>query len=184
LPDKSQYRRYKIKSFVGNDDFRAMEEVVGRRYRRLADEGKPFPDLIVIDGGAGQVTAALRAFLAAELEPPTLIGLAKKEETIIFSDGREPLKLPGHHAGRLLLQRIRDEAHRFANTFNAELRRKRMRESVLFQFEGLGEKKRTALMRHFGSLEKLKGADATAMQEVEGIGPKLANRLVAWLERI
>ena len=92
-PDRQNYRRYKIKSFVGNDDFRAMEEVVGRRYRRLHEEGRPFPELIVIDGGAGQVNAALKAFLEQGLEPPALIGLAKKKETIIFSDGRPPLNI-------------------------------------------------------------------------------------------
>ncbi|MEI6861708.1 MAG: UvrB/UvrC motif-containing protein, partial [Verrucomicrobiota bacterium] len=81
-PDKDQYRRFQIKSFVGNNDFRAMEEVVGRRYRRLAEERKPFPDLIVLDGGRGQVGAALKAFFALDLNPPPLIGLAKKEETV------------------------------------------------------------------------------------------------------
>src|SRR5690554_1391834 len=99
-----------------------MEEGVARRYKRLYDEGRPFPDLVVIDGGKGQVTAALRAFLGEELEPPELIGLAKRQETIIFSDGRPPLNLPYHHEGLRLLQRIRDEAHRFANSYNADLR--------------------------------------------------------------
>ena len=103
-----------------------MEEVVGRRYRRLSDEGKAFPDLNVIDGGAGQVTAALRAFLSQGLEPPELIGLAKKNETIIFSDGRDPLNLERNDPALRLLQHIRDEAHHFANTFNAELRSKRL----------------------------------------------------------
>ena len=111
-PDKDQYRRFQIKSFVGNDDFRAMEEVVGRRYRRLAEERKPFPDLVVIDGGRGQVGAALKAFFALDLNPPPLIGLAKKEETIIFPDARTPLNLPAAHAGLRLLQRLRDEADR------------------------------------------------------------------------
>ena len=87
-PDKDNYRRFQIKSFIGNDDFRAMEEVVGRRYRRLAEENKPFPDLVVIDGGRGQIGAALKAFVALDLTPPPLIGLAKKHETIIFPDER------------------------------------------------------------------------------------------------
>jgi excinuclease ABC subunit C len=182
-PDRKQYRRYQIKSFVGNDDFRAMCEVVGRRYSRLAREGKPFPDLIVIDGGAGQVGAALRAFLENELEPPHLIGLAKKRETIIFSDGRDPLELPDHHKGRLLLQHIRDEAHRHANTYNAELRRRKLRESILDDFPGMGARKRQALMARFGSLERLRKASMEELQEVEGIGPKLAAGLVEFLRK-
>ncbi|MEM1222161.1 MAG: excinuclease ABC subunit UvrC [Verrucomicrobiota bacterium] len=180
-PDNRNYRRYKIKSFVGNDDFRAMEEVVGRRYRRLHDEKKPFPDLIVIDGGAGQVTAALKAFLSQGLEPPALIGLAKKKETIIFSDGRDPLNLSHHDPALKLLQQIRDEAHRFANSFNAELRSKRLRESILEDFRGLGPAKRAALLKHFNGLEKLKAASAEQITEVEGIGPKTAERLVEFL---
>jgi excinuclease ABC subunit C len=181
-PDKAQYRRFRIKSFVGNDDFRAMEEVVGRRYRRLAEESRAFPDLVVIDGGAGQVGAALKAFLGQDLEPPALVGLAKKRETIVFSDGREPLNLPLNHAGLQLLQRLRDEAHRFANTFNAELRSKRIRESVLDGFEGLGAVRRKALLEHFGSIDRVREASVDALQDVDGIGPKLATDLRAWLD--
>jgi excinuclease ABC subunit C len=176
-PDKDNYRRFKIKSFVGNDDFRAMEEVVGRRYRRLADEGRAFPDLVVIDGGAGQVGAALKAFVALDLKPPPLIGLAKKRETIIFSDGRSPLNLPLAHSGLQLLQRLRDEAHRFANSFNADLRSKRIRESVLDDFPGLGAVRKRALLEHFGSMEKLRKASADDLQSVDGIGPKLSAEL-------
>ena len=182
-PDRRNYRRYQIKSFIGNDDFRAMCEVVGRRYARLQREGKPFPDLIVIDGGAGQVGAALRAFLENELEPPQLIGLAKKRETIIFSDGREPLNLPGNHRGRLLLQFIRDEAHRHANTYNAELRRRKLRETILDDFSGLGPSKRKALLDHFGSLERMRQATMEELRAVEGIGPKLARGLREFLDQ-
>lgn len=181
-PDKAQYRRYQIQSFVGNDDFRAMEEVVARRYRRLFEEARPFPDLIVIDGGRGQVSAALKAFLGQSLEPPPLIGLAKKEETVIFDDAREPLQLPGNHRGRLLLQRLRDEAHRFANTYNAQLRSRRMRETVLNDFEGLGPVRRKALLGHFKTLEKLRSASPEALQAVDGIGPKLATQLHSFLQ--
>ncbi|HKJ89976.1 MAG TPA: UvrB/UvrC motif-containing protein, partial [Oceanipulchritudo sp.] len=183
-PDRRQYRRYQIRTFVGNDDFRAMCEVVGRRYVRLKREGRPFPDLIVIDGGAGQVTAALRAFLENEIEPPELIGLAKKRETIIFSDGRPPLNLPDHHKGRLLLQHIRDEAHRHANSYNAELRRRKLRESVLDDFPGLGPRKRAALMGRFLSLENLRKATVSELEAVDGIGPKLAQRLRAFLDTL
>ncbi|MGZ0708377.1 excinuclease ABC subunit UvrC [Coraliomargarita sp. W4R53] len=180
-PDRKNYRRFKIKSFVGNDDFRAMEEVVGRRYRRLHEEGKAFPDLIVIDGGAGQVTAALKAFLSQGLEPPELIGLAKRNETVIFSDGREPLNLPHHDPALRLLQHIRDEAHHFANSFNAELRSKRLRESILDDFKGLGTKRQQQLLQHFGSIEKLRKASVEQLTQVEGIGPLTAQRLHQFL---
>lgn len=180
-PSRPDYRRYQIKSFVGNDDYRAMCEVVSRRYRRLQRENRPFPDLIVIDGGAGQVGAALRAFLENGLEAPPLIGLAKKRETVCFCDGRPPLNLPSSHPGRLLLQRIRDEAHRHANTYNAELRRQRLRESILNDCPGLGPRKRQALLAHFGSLERLKKAGLEDLLQVPGIGPKLARSVRDYL---
>jgi excinuclease ABC subunit C len=181
-PDKAQYRRFKIKSFMGNDDFRAMEEVVGRRYRRLRDEGKALPDLIVIDGGQGQIAAALKAFYAIDVDPPAMIGLAKKNETIIFADERPPLNLGLRHPGLQLLQRLRDEAHRFANTFNADLRSRKIRESILEDFPGLGPVRRTALLDHFGSIEKMRAASVTALSEVPGIGPKLAIELQRFLK--
>jgi excinuclease ABC subunit C len=180
-PERKSYRRFKIKSFVGNDDFRAMEEVVGRRYRRLHEEGKAFPDLIVIDGGAGQVTSALKAFLSQGLEPPELIGLAKRNETVIYSDGREPLNLAHHDPALRLLQHIRDEAHHFANSFNAELRSKRLKESILDDFKGLGTKRKQQLLQHFGSIEKLRNAKVDQLTQVEGIGTMTAERLVDFL---
>jgi len=181
LPDKNHYRRFQIKSFVGNDDFRAMEEVVGRRYRRLHEEQQPFPDLVVIDGGLGQIGAALKAFIAIGVEPPAMIGLAKKMETIIFSDERPPLNLSLTHPGLQLLQRLRDEAHRFANTYSADLRSKKIRESILDDFPGLGEVRRTALMKHFGDIDRLRAATEKKIAEVEGFGPKLAAELHAFL---
>jgi excinuclease ABC subunit C len=180
-PDRGQYRRYQIKSFVGNDDFRAMTEVVGRRYRRLAAEKKQLPDLVVIDGGQGQVGAALKAFAALSLPPPPLIGLAKERETIIFPDDRPPLNLPLNHPGLQLLQRIRDEAHRFANTYNADLRSKKIRESILDDFAGLGPVRRLTLLEHFGSIDRLRAASAAEIQDVPGFGPKLARELKEFL---
>ena len=180
-PDKDRYRRFQIKSFVGNDDFRAMTEVVGRRYRRLAGEKKPFPDLVVIDGGRGQVGAALKAFAALDLTPPPLIGLAKERETIVFPDERPPLELPPSHPGLQLLQRLRDEAHRFANTYNADLRSKEIRESILDDFSGLGPVRRAALLEHFGSIDRLRTASAAEIQDVPGFGPRLAAELREFL---
>lgn len=183
-PDKNNYRRFRIKSFMGNDDFRAMEEVVGRRYRRLAEEGRPFPDLVVIDGGRGQIGAALKAFVALGLTPPALIGLAKQHETIIFPDERPPLNLPISHPGLNLLQRMRDEAHRFANTYNADLRSKKIRESVLDDMPGLGTKRRAALISHFGSMDRLRAASPEEIAEVDGLGPRFAAELHDFLHRI
>jgi len=182
-PDNSQYRRFRIKGFVGNDDFRSMEEVVGRRYRRLHEEGRPMPDLIVIDGGAGQVGAAIRAFMILGIEPPPLIGLAKKEETIVFPDERKDMNLQATSPGLRLLQRIRDEAHRFANTYNADLRSKKIRESILDEFSGLGKVRKQALMQHFGSIDKLKKASAEEIAQVNGLGPKLSGQLHDFLQR-
>lgn len=182
-PDKAQYRRYRIRSFIGNDDYRAMEEVVGRRYRRLADEKRPFPKLIVIDGGQGQVGSALRAFAILDLSPPALVGLAKQKETIVFSDGRDPLNLPENDAGLRLLQRVRDEAHRFANTYNADLRSRVLRESILDEVPGLGKVRRAALLKHFRSIERLRNATPEEIAGVPGIGPGRAWELHDFLRR-
>ncbi len=182
-PDKKEYRRFRIRSFIGNDDFRAMEEVVGRRYSRLAEEGRSMPDLVVIDGGRGQIGAALKAFVALDIAPPALVGLAKKHETIIFPDERAPLNLPPSNAGLRLLQRLRDEAHRFANTYNADLRSQKIRESVLDDFPGLGEVRRAALMERFGDIDRLRAAAVEQIREVEGFGEVLAGELHAFLHR-
>lgn len=181
VPDKRNYRRFKIRTFIGNDDFRSMEEVVGRRYSGLLEKGMPFPDLLVIDGGMGQIASALRAFIEMGAEPPPMIGLAKKHERIFFSDEREPLDLPPDNEGRKLLQRIRDEAHRFANTFNADLRSKRIRECVLDDFQGIGPARKTALLEHFKSVSAIREADADAVAASGKMSLKMAEELLAFL---
>jgi excinuclease ABC subunit C len=182
-PSRSHYRRFRIKGNFGNDDFRSMEEVVGRRYQRLHREGQSLPDLVVIDGGKGQVRAAMRAFLVLDLPPPPLIGLAKRLETIIFADERPPLNLPMEDPGLMLLQRARDEAHRFANTFNADLRSRKLRESILDDMPGLGAVRKQLLLKHFKSMDKLRRASTEAIQEIPGMGPKLAGEVHAFLRR-
>ena len=139
------------------------------------------PDLVVIDGGRGQIGAALKAFVALDLTPPPLIGLAKKHETIIFPDERPPLNLSLNSPALNLLQRLRDEAHRFANTYNADLRSRKIRESVLDDFPGLGDVRRGALLTHFSDIEKLRAAPIEAIAEVPGFGGKMAAELHAFL---
>jgi excinuclease ABC subunit C len=180
--EKNGYRRFKIKTFEGNDDFRSMQEVVGRRYTRLHEEHRAFPELVIIDGGLGQVGAALEAFKEHDLAPPPLIGLAKREETIVFPDGRE-LKLPRHDVGLALLMRVRDEAHRFANDFNADLRSRKLRESILDEMPGLGPKRRVALLEAFGSIQKLRKATAEEITTVSGVSVKLAADIVEYLAK-
>jgi excinuclease ABC subunit C len=180
-PDKRGYRRFKIRGFDGNDDFKAMEEVIARRYGRLLREKSKFPDLVVVDGGVGQVSSAMNAFESLGCEPPPLIGLAKKEETIVFPNKRRELRLEQRDLALRLLQQIRNEAHRFANQFNADLRSKRIRESVLDELPGLGSTRRKALLGHFGGIDRLKNATIEDLREVEGIGPKIAEQISLFL---
>jgi excinuclease ABC subunit C len=124
LPFKDMYRRYKIKSVEGVDDFASMREVVTRRFKRLDEEGSIFPDILLIDGGRGQLNAALAGFQSLGIEPPVVISLAKQEEELYLPNRDEPLKLSRHSAALRLLQYVRDEAHRFAQHYHHALRRK------------------------------------------------------------
>jgi excinuclease ABC subunit C len=126
LPFKSGYRRFKIKSVEGVDDFASMREIVSRRFRRLSDEDETFPDILLIDGGKGQLNAALEAFRALGVEPPCVISLAKQEEEIFRPGEAESIKLSRHSAALRLVQYVRDEAHRFAQHYHHMLRRKRL----------------------------------------------------------
>jgi len=128
LPFKPGYRRYKIKSVEGVDDFASVREVVSRRFRRLSDEEGVFPDILMIDGGKGQLNAALQAFHMLGIEPPTLISLAKREEEIYRPGESEPIRLSRSSAALRLLQYVRDEAHRFAQHYHHLLRRKKLKE--------------------------------------------------------
>ena len=181
-PKRNLYRRYKIRSFIGNDDYKAIEEVVRRRYRHVGDSAQSLPDLIVIDGGKGQVNAALKAFIKLKINPNELIGLSKKKEIIVFSDSRKNLSLPLRDPALRLLQHLRDEAHAFANNFNADLRSKKIRESVLDDFKGIGKVKKNLLLYHFGSISKLRKATAPEIRKVKGVGPITAKRLIEYLQ--
>ncbi len=124
-PDKSQYRKYIIRTVEGIDDFKAMAEVVGRRYRRLKNENKPFPDLVLIDGGKGQLSSALAAIAELKISGLAVAALAKEEEEIFLPGSSESIRLPDYSAALLLLRHVRDEAHRFAITFHRQRRQKR-----------------------------------------------------------
>ena len=180
-PANAKYRRFKLAT--GNDDFQSMREVVERRYGRLLLEGKPMPDLVVIDGGKGQVSSAIEAFEVLEISRPKIIGLAKREETIISAEYEEIL-LPRRNEGLKLLQRIRDEAHRFANSYREVLQRKKWKESILDDFEGLGQKRKDALLDKFSSIAKIKKASIEELAETEGIGLETAKRLREFLDKL
>ena len=124
LPFKPGYRRYRLRSVAGIDDFRSIHEVVSRRFRRLQDQDEVFPDILLIDGGQGQLSAALAAFREQQIEPPTLLSLAKREEEIYLPGADQPLRLSRHAFALRLLQYVRDEAHRFAQHYHHILRKK------------------------------------------------------------
>jgi excinuclease ABC subunit C len=177
-PAPHEYRKYKIKTVAGVDDFASMEEVVGRRYRRVLDEGLPLPDLVMIDGGKGQLSAAMKAVAALGLtDKLRLIGLAKRFEEIFVPGRVESLRLDERSPGRLLIQRLRDEAHRFAITFHRSLRAKALVHSALDDIPGVGPAMKKRLLRAFGSVEGVKQATLEQLIEVEGVGPRLAARL-------
>ena len=180
-PDRSNYRRYKIKSVEGQDDFASMAETVRRRYKRVQTDQLPPPELILIDGGKGQLNAALGELAKLGMLSIPILGLAKEFEEIYRPGEKEPLRL-SHDTGALkLLQRVRDEAHRFANTYNAQLRLKKISESLLDEFPGLGDKRKAALLKKFKSVQRLRVATEEEIAAVPGFGGALAAKLREFL---
>ena len=180
-PDRARYRRFRMKSVVAQDDFACMAETVRRRYSRLKRESRPMPDLILIDGGKGQLGMACRELAKLGLEHLPVIGLAKEFEEIYQPGKRTPLRL-GLDSGALkLLQRVRDESHRFANTYNAELRLKKISESILDELPGIGSSRKAALLKKFGSVQQLRKASLEDIQQVPGFGKKSADALKGFL---
>ncbi len=184
---RSGYRKYKLKSLCDStspkpDDFAAMEEVVLRRYRRLLEQGGPFPDLVVVDGGKGQLSAAYKAFEQLGLANLMAVGIAKKEELIFTRDRREPITLAHQNPALLLVQRVRDEAHRFAVTFHRSIRAKRDLRSELDTVPGIGPQRRRALLRRFGSVTNVRRATLEELKPV--VGMKLAATLVAHFTKL
>jgi excinuclease ABC subunit C len=182
-PHKDHYRHYQIKTVEGSDDFASMAEVVDRRYARVREEGGQLPDLVIVDGGAGQLSAALQALEAIDVALP-VIGLAKQMEEIYEPGKSEPLRLPRSSPALHLIQRLRDEAHRFANAYHQKLRKRRIQESVLDEVDGLGAKRKLALLQHFGSIQRLRAASVEEIAVVPGVGPKLAAIVKGFLENV
>jgi len=179
-PLKSRYRRFRIQQSQGIDDFGMMQEVLERYYSRLRDEDKLPADLVVVDGGAGQLSVAVSTLSRYGFVETAVVGLAKKEEEIYLPNRKEPLRLPKSSSALKLLQRARDEAHRFAVTYHRKLRGKELKKSLLDEIPGIGAKKKRALLLRFGSVEAVGKAAAADLVEVEGIGQGDAERILAF----
>jgi excinuclease ABC subunit C len=211
VPDKANYRRYRIKTVPGQDDFASMAEVVRRRYSRVLLEARELapelgeysqeqpeevirrmartssermvrlPDLIIVDGGKGQLSSACKELQRLGLNEMAIIGLAKEHEEI-YRPGRPlPLQLSEDSGALRLLQRIRDEAHRFANGYHQLLMKKRIAESILDDCPGVSENRKQALLKRFGSVERLRKATLPEIAEVDGISEKLAETIARFL---
>lgn len=173
---KKEYRHYNIKTVIGPDDFSSMKEVVGRRYKHLLNEKIDLPDLIIVDGGKGQLSSAVEALRELEIygEIP-IIGIAKRLEEIYFPEDQLPLHISKKSPSLKLIQKIRDEAHRFAITFHRQKRSKNTFNSSLEKIEGVGKKTAQKLLREFKSLKKIKETDEQELQKV--VGPALAKKI-------
>ena len=177
---RSEYKKFRIRG-AAQDDFAAMREVVYRRYRKVLEDGGPFPDLILIDGGRGQLSAAYEALETIGLGNLVAVGIAKKEEVIFTRERPEPVVLPGHDPALLLIQRIRDEAHRFAITFHRKARSMRDLRSELDDVPGIGPRRRRALLRAFGSLAGVRRATREELESV--VGAKTAAAVIDYFSR-
>ncbi len=182
-PSNKDYRKFKIREVSGIDDYRMMQEVVRRRYTRLAMERRPLPDLILIDGGKGHLGAARQVMREMGLERIPMVSLAKQEEEIFRPDNPEPLRLPVGSQARYLLQHLRDEAHRFAIGYHKALRARRIRQSVLDDVSGIGPRKKAMLLSRFGTIEKIRALSQDGLAAVPGVGEILARNILMSLNK-
>ncbi len=178
-PRKSDYRKFKIKGAGQQDDFAAIHEVLTRYLTRRREEAKPLPDLIVIDGGKGQLSAAVEAATALGCGDIPIVSLAKKEEEIFFPGRSESLRLPRRSPSLRLLRRLRDETHRFGVTYNRQRRTKRTITSALLEIPGVGPNRRRLLLEKFGSLAGVKSASVGEIAALPGFSQRLAERVLA-----
>jgi excinuclease ABC subunit C len=181
-PKKAEYRRFRIKGLAQQDDFAAIHEVVTRYLTRRRDENLPLPDLLVIDGGRGQLNAARDAAQSLGFGSLPLASLAKREEDVYLPDAAEPLRLSRRSPALRLLQRLRDEAHRFGLAYSRHRRSKRTITSELLDIPGIGPGRRRALLERFGSLAGVRSATLSELSAVPGVSAGLAERIRAYLE--
>jgi excinuclease ABC subunit C len=167
-PRKGEYRKFRLRSVSGPDDVAGMREVIHRRYSRVVEEKKDLPDLIIVDGGKGQLSAAVATLRMLEHEEIPIIGLAKRLEEVFVPAQSDPLLLPRASSSLRLLQRIRDEAHRFAVTFHREVRTKRTLRTELDLIAGIGKKRARELLEAFGSVQGVKFATEEQLAEIVG----------------
>ena len=192
IPKPTEYRRFKIKTVDQNDDFAAMGEMISRRFARLAagagadDYDESFaatPNLVVVDGGKGQLSAALAAMQRFDLPRVAVVALAKRIEEVFVPGRPDPIVLSRHDPGLQLLQRIRDEAHRFAVGFHRQRRESRGFSSLFDELEGVGPARRRALLAHFGSVDAMLAATPEELEGVPGVPAKTARSIYAQLHK-
>jgi excinuclease ABC subunit C len=191
LAKKAHYRKFGIKRAAGQDDFAALAEVVSRRFARMRDVADEeydesfaaTPNLVVVDGGKGQLSAVLAAMQAFDLPRVAVISLAKREEEVFVPDRPDPVRLDRHSPGLQMLQRIRDEAHRFALGFHRQRRDSKARESIFDTLQGVGPARRRALLQHFGSAERFLAASQEELEGVPGMPQKTARSIYAQLHK-
>ena len=177
-PYRNEYRKFKVKTVEGIDDFASMKEVVGRYFRRRQEEERPMPDLVVIDGGKGQLNAAAEALRELDLAALPIVSLAKREEEIFVLGRSESMRLSRRSPALRMLQQARDEAHRFAVTFQRKRRAVRTITSELLRIPGIGDSKRRQLLTHFGSVQAIRAATPEQIAEVPGFSLKSAAKIL------
>ena len=181
-PEKQSYRHFRLRSLDGKvDDYAAMREVVARRYTRAVNDNRPLPDLVLVDGGKGQVSAATRILRALELDSVPVAGLAKRNEEVFVPGRSSPVALPEGSAALRLLQAARDESHRFANSFNRRLRSKRVSPSMLEAVHGIGRVRSRRLLEAFGSVPAMLAASPETIAARAGVTRETAATLLAHL---
>ena len=182
-PAKREYRKFHVKTVVGADDFASMEEIIFRRYGRVLDEGLELPDLIVIDGGKGQLHSAVNSLKKLGLYGKVpILGLAKQMEEIYFPEDKDPYLLAKNSMALKTLMHIRDEAHRFGITFHRKLREKALIKSVLSEIKGIGETTETALLQAFKTVENMKNKSVEELAAV--VGRKRAEIVYAYFQSL
>ena len=181
--DKISYRKFKIKTVEGIDDYKMMQEIISRRYRRLVNEKLLLPDLVIVDGGKGHLSVAKQALDKLGLSELPAMGIAKEFEHIYLPHQKEPIRLPRNSGILHLIQKIRDEAHRFAISYHRLLRGKKSSYSELDEIKGMGLKRKKDLIKHFGTIENIKKANIDRLSEVKSVNKKVAEGIVRYFKK-